>query len=349
MNKRGISTVIATILIVLLGLVAVGIIWGVIQNILSDTEDDITIRGSKVNLNIKDAQYSDGKIQVRVERGIGEGEVIGLKFTISDGSNTEVIDLPNIDIPNINLDELETKTYTLDYYGIVKEITVNPVIKSSSGKTGLGGLYGSKEFSDEEVTENLGAISWWRFEENVRDELGNNHGTNNGADCTFEGKFGSACEFDGIDDYVNLSIGTFTYGSLNRTMCAWAKTNSLSSGFSWIVAYGNPSASDAYFIGRNGATLYGGGFADDITHASYWTVGDWNHICLTYDGVNASLYSNGVSLISSLKTWTTIENVAYIGRQVNNLEYWNGTIDEIMIFDRALTLAEVEDLHNYKF
>ena len=357
MNKRGLSTVVTTIILVLLGLVAVGVVWSVIQNVLTSTEDDISIRGSKVNLKIKDVQFSDGNIQVRVERGIGEGEIIGLKFTISDGSNTEVRDEPNV-----NLDELETKTYSLTYSGIVKEIIVSPVIKSSSGKTGLGTLYGIKEFTNEEIIENLGAVSWWRFEDNVRDKLGNNHGTNNGADCSVNGKYGGACEFDGSDDYVDVGSTESLNMDKNITIAAWIRFNNVSNN-GWIVerSGGNYwlwwSANDDWGVGTNNF-IFGGGFVSIQIEPSFIASNNnWYHVVATSLDNIGRVYVNGTEI------GTGLVNINMVANSVNNVDigfrrdgnppseyhYFNGTIDEVMIFDRALTAAEIEDLYNYKF
>ena len=61
------------------------------------------------------------------------------------------------------------------------------------------------ELTTIELLQNLGAISWWKFEGDGIDELGVNNGTISGADCTVTGRYGQACYFQGSSDMMLLS------------------------------------------------------------------------------------------------------------------------------------------------
>ncbi|MEK7691720.1 MAG: LamG-like jellyroll fold domain-containing protein, partial [Bdellovibrionota bacterium] len=105
--------------------------------------------------------------------------------------------------------------------------------------------------------------------------------------------------------------------------------------------------SQAMFIGMNGTTVYGGAYANDLSYASFWAAGTWKQVCLTYDGTNASLYGNGSILTMAAKTWNLVKSSAYIGKQVGaGGEYWKGSVDEVLLFDRALTADEIGLLYN---
>jgi hypothetical protein len=58
------------------------------------------------------------------------------------------------------------------------------------------------------------------------------------------------------------------------------------------------------------------------------------------------MYINGV-LVSgpTPKSWNTVANNAQIGRQTSGIEYWNGNIGQVSIYNRALSAAEI--LQNY--
>ena len=97
------------------------------------------------------------------------------------------------------------------------------------------------------------------------------------------------------------------------------------------------------FIGMNGTDLYGGGYANDISAANFWVVDEWYHVGLTYDGTTARLYANGIEVAASVKTaWNLVPNRAHNGRQVNNAaEFWAGSVDEVRIYDVALSAEEI--------
>ncbi|MBN2094959.1 MAG: DUF2341 domain-containing protein [Candidatus Aenigmarchaeota archaeon] len=210
-------------------------------------------------------------------------------------------------------------------------------------------------WSDDEImpdADNNGLVGRWDFEEGIgliaKDNSGNGYDGNltNGP-AWISGVHGDfALDFDGVNKYVDLgNPSSFPNGTSARTMCAWAKTNTVSSNYRWVFAYGSASVSQAMFIGLNGATLYGGGYGDDVTFSNFWEINVWKHVCLVYDGTYASLYGNGVLLSGpTAKTWSLIKSKAYVGRQINDAEYWNGTIDDIRIYNRTLSADEIRNL-----
>lgn len=202
-----------------------------------------------------------------------------------------------------------------------------------------------------------GLVGYWKLDQNVSgavpDDSGNavsgilGGGTADYSPVWVEGgKAGGAYVFDGLNDYIGLSSSaTFPNETSPRTMCGWGKADSAAAGWAWIASYGYAGISNAMFIGRNGAALYGGGYGDDLTVPGFWQVGVWNHICLAYDGSTARLYANGVQVNNASKSWNLTSNVAYIGKQVSGFEPWNGEIDEVRIYSRALSAAEIRELY----
>ena len=203
-----------------------------------------------------------------------------------------------------------------------------------------------------------GLVGYWKLDQNVSGSVPDDSG--NGASgilgggtpgyspaWTEGGKAGGAYVFDGLNDYISLgSPATFPDGNSSRTLCGWGKANSTAAGYVWIASYGYAGISNAMFIGRVGTALYGGGYGNDVTVADFWHAGVWNHICLTYDGSTARLYANGVQVASQAKSWYLIRDKAYIGKQVNGLQVWNGEIDEVRIYSRALSAAEIRELYS---
>jgi len=187
----------------------------------------------------------------------------------------------------------------------------------------------------------------WGLDGNTNDISGNNiNGTPMGLTYSSDHAQGSASGvFNGTNEYVNINSSALPAGKSARSISLWAKPNSVSETvFRWAFAYGAPKTSSAMLVGQNGTTLYGGGFGDDLKVGSFWKANTWHHICLTYDGTTARLYGNGKLLVSGAKNWDLILTVAAIGRQVSGLEYWNGSIDDVRLYNKALSDTEVAAL-----
>jgi len=195
-----------------------------------------------------------------------------------------------------------------------------------------------------------GLVGWWNFNGNTNDASGNaNNGVNNGATLTAgqNGQANGAYSFSGSANYIDLLNPTvFPSGTSARSMCTWAKTNA-TTGYSWIFAYGTANNNAAMFLGNNGTQLLGGsyGASSDITIDNFWTAGTWRQLCLTFDGATATLYADGAQLSSRTAPWNLTRAVAAIGRQVNNGEYWNGSIDDVRLYNRALSSSEIQALY----
>ena len=143
MEKRGLSAIIATLIIILLTLVAVGVIWVVVQNLLRSGAEQIELGQYTLDLEIKSVQITGENVTVVVKRNAGEGEFIGMNFIFSNGTDSEIIR------ENTSLNKLDTKTFTFILTKIstltLKTVSVVPIYKTSSGKESSGNV--ADEFS----------------------------------------------------------------------------------------------------------------------------------------------------------------------------------------------------------
>jgi len=109
-GKRGLSAVITTLIIILLVLVAVGIIWVVIGNLLQEGAEQIDISARCLAVDMSAVSVAEvageaGNYSVALKRSAGGDAIGGLKLTLFNSTdNSGVIDLGTA------LDELETKT-----------------------------------------------------------------------------------------------------------------------------------------------------------------------------------------------------------------------------------------------
>lgn len=186
-------------------------------------------------------------------------------------------------------------------------------------------------------------VGRWPLNNNVNDVIGSVNGVAmNSPTYSTSGKEGShAIVVNGTNQYVDLGnpVG-YPSGLAARTISAWAITNS-TSGSRTIFAYGSGTTGRAMTIGLNGTSLIGGAWSNDLSVTNYWATGVWHHICLTFDGTTAKLYADGVQVASQAKSWDLLLSKVYIGRSVNNNNYWSGSIDDVRIYNTALTATQV--------
>ncbi len=154
--------------------------------------------------------------------------------------------------------------------------------------------------------------------------------------------------FDGTNDYINIPSDNLVYGASSRTMLSWSKISANDGSTHASFGYGNPSTNQAFFIGVYGLNPFCGAWANDLTDGST-SVGlnTWFHTACVFDGTTAYLYVAGILTTYATKNWSTLNaNRTYLGRQVDNGQYWNGNIGQVQLYNRALTAKEIKQNYN---
>lgn len=99
-EKRGLSGIIETIVLVLLVLLAVGIVWAVVQGLIVGKTEEIAQMSNTLELQITKVNTTNqpaDTIAVQVERGAGEGDIAGIRFILDNGDENSLIDNTNAD------------------------------------------------------------------------------------------------------------------------------------------------------------------------------------------------------------------------------------------------------------
>lgn len=204
-------------------------------------------------------------------------------------------------------------------------------------------------------------IAYWSFNENagevVTDATGNGHdGTLNGPQWTV-GKFGSALEFDGASDFVEVA----DHPDLNSgpddplTIAAWVKYSSDTAGTnSWIV--GKAGHLPAHYLFGHHQTAVGirlkldDGGTDLKLDAAFAPDDQWHHLAVVCDkdAGEARLYIDGELAASGADGTNDTTNDAplHIGQRGDGTEFMNGVIDELAIWRIALTEDEIVEVMN---
>ncbi len=193
----------------------------------------------------------------------------------------------------------------------------------------------------------------------------NHHMTAAGPTTVSNGKIGRAGEFNGVNDSIIDQTGEDMINGLSSfTISLWVKSNENNSDKGILIAK-DPDGSDNVFSLRYDAVGTSGGAAKVIKAGITTTLGqqqiessanaqslDWQHIVLTWESGSAfNLYLDGTLDTPSFNnagvggTITSATKLIIGKGPKDTTSAWNGLIDEVRIYNRALTSTEVTELH----
>src|SRR2546421_12601320 len=194
-----------------------------------------------------------------------------------------------------------------------------------------------------------GMINWWKAEGNASDSQDSRDGTPQGGTTFAPGEVGQAFNFDGSTGYIDLGAQNLLGGFTQVTIDAWVYPAPFES-YEGII-YPGPTniwwiqltpAAQVRFAINNAAS----GSADSTNTIP---ANQWTHLALTWDGETARLYINGVQDPTTLATSGAIPddsgNTKAIGSRGGIDQFFNGLIDEVEIFTRALSIEEIQNIY----
>lgn len=226
-----------------------------------------------------------------------------------------------------------------------------------------------------EVTNGL--IGHWTFDGNdmtpkVIDRSGQgNHGTLSGftATTTVVGRLGQALNFDGSDDLINAQSGTsidnlFQGGG---TISAWIKTKDWGEGSFGRIANkaSDTGATNGFFFSVNNSTAptkslrfgrdFSGANGGWNSAANSIILSQWQHVVVVYDEDSAdndpTFYINGIvsaTTETDSPSGSAVSDAAqslYIGNHSDGTRTFDGSVDDVRIYNRALAQDEIERLY----
>jgi hypothetical protein len=216
-----------------------------------------------------------------------------------------------------------------------------------------------------------GCVAYYTLNEasgDALDSVAGNDGTPSGVTYGATGKIGDAYTFDGVNDYVDIDAALTPLASTTEgTWSAWVKpTDGTPAATNTIIAFGDTSANEfarleiptsgilRMFVRKAAVTQF-----VLESDSAVFSDGVWTHAAFVTDGVSGVLYVDGVAIaqtftVTTDKTgWisdlTGIDNVRIGDRNSNTAgetTFFSGEIDEVALFDTALSAAQITELYN---
>lgn len=197
-----------------------------------------------------------------------------------------------------------------------------------------------------------GLVAAYSFSEGagttVGDASGNgNIGTTANATWTTSGKYGSALMFNGTNARVNINDATVLHLATALTLEAWVNPSAVTNAWRDVIYKGNDNFYLEATSQNNQVPAAGGTFGGNDTGA-YGTaalpLNTWTHLAETYDGSAIRLYVNGVEVSSLAQTGNVAASTKQlqIGGDSDWGQYFKGAIDEIRVYNVALTAAQIQ-------
>jgi phosphodiesterase/alkaline phosphatase D-like protein len=258
------------------------------------------------------------------------------------------------------LDTNLTTMHSVGLSGLAPETTYHYRVISADAD-GNGATSEDHTFTTPALPPSLEAH--WQFDETSGTLAADASG--NGRDSTLEqgasfasGHLGNAVAFDGNDDYVDA--GSFDITGQELTISTWINPAQFTGKYrdNRILAKATSDAEQDHYwmlsgIKQGDDTVLRFRLKTDgdtttlVANTGNIPLNQWSHAVARYDGSTMTLYLNGQEVGSTAKSGelSTDANVGInIGRNPSGYGPWNGMIDDVRIYSRALTAQEIQDL-----
>jgi surface protein/predicted outer membrane repeat protein len=220
---------------------------------------------------------------------------------------------------------------------------------------------GAKEYSFN-ITDNL--VAYYTFENNASDISNNGYdATVNGIEYnTTSGKFGTAISFKNEGDVATISnINGSTpipSGDENRTITFWANPSNITD-YGYMFGYGASADKQRFTVMHREANLHNSslgfsGYSAEVVTSTSMVANTWQHVAVTYDGNNITLYLNGtainttsVGVLNTNNTQPFNIGTSHTGGETTGSNIYEGLLDDFRIYNKALSPDDIATIYNH--
>jgi len=197
-----------------------------------------------------------------------------------------------------------------------------------------------------QILGDTSCIATYKLNGNATDLSGNHNGT--ATSVTYvAGEFGDAGSFNGSSSFISTSnpLGT---GNVAYSVSAWIYLNSSShTGGIYAIWDGGTTGGVHLFFKVEAGKIQIGNYGASVTSLNTLGISQWVHVLVTRDASsNVVLYVNGSSDTTGTLTLNLSNNSPKIGALNNTVQNFNGSIDQVRIFNKAISSTEVTTLYN---
>ena len=203
-----------------------------------------------------------------------------------------------------------------------------------------------------------GLIGYWPFDSDAKDYSGNGYdGKIYGGVASVNGKISGAYNFDGIDDVIqlaNLTTDPYSYNPTTTSM--WVNPLAQTTKTRYLLSHpGSENNNNSLYIWQQATNRYAF-YLGNSTNTKYLSTtaptGQWVNIVIIRDPITnwSQGYFNGelvVNYSTSISSKTSRLNLFIGGFSTSNRsDFFNGAIDEVSIWNRALSTSEIQQIYN---
>lgn len=188
------------------------------------------------------------------------------------------------------------------------------------------------------------------LDEAYTDAIGNGYDASPVGNPVFtSGKYNQAVDLDG-SDYMVVQNGQTLDLFLGGTVSAWIKTGQLSTAwatlagkgrFAWRLCQHDTDGTMAFHFNSANSEYQANG-------STFIRDNQWHHVVGTYDGQMLSLYVDGEldAAVSTMEPVNKTTDPVYIGNRSDAARYWQGLVDDVTIYNYALSPETVLSFYN---
>jgi hypothetical protein len=177
-------------------------------------------------------------------------------------------------------------------------------------------------------------------------------GTLSGASWMTTGRYGKALSFNGTSSLVTVADATALHLSAAMTLEAWVRPTTPTTGYRTVLLKEIPGelayalyAYDSDHSGRPSGWFRksGGSTSTFVSGTSAPATGAWTHLAVTFDGATLRLFGNGTQVASTTASGPITNSTSPLRIGGNSVwgEYFSGLIDEVRVYNTALTAAQI--------